>query len=199
MNVFIRSFRSVVMAGGLLLSSGLVMSSAMAATITYNFSGDISGSTPPSIVSGFFTVNQSDSNSNSNNGTYNVQNFQFAVNGNLLQTTGTSGVVNILNGTGSSSDIFSVTLNGPATYSFQLIGPNNLFTSDALPNPVPSLSSFAFNGSNLFISGFPSSPGSVATLTAVSLPAAVILFGVGIVALIGLGAGGLRNVRALQT
>ena len=36
------------------------------------------------------------------------------------------------------------------------------------------------------------------SLTAVPLPAGVVLFGVGLVALIGLGAGGLRNLRLPQ-
>lgn len=37
--------------------------------------------------------------------------------------------------------------------------------------------------------------GSITSLTAVPLPAAVILFGAGLVSLVGLGAGGLRNLR----
>ncbi len=37
--------------------------------------------------------------------------------------------------------------------------------------------------------------GSLAHLTAVPLPAAVILFGAGLISLVGLGAGGLRNLR----
>jgi hypothetical protein len=37
--------------------------------------------------------------------------------------------------------------------------------------------------------------GALASLTAVPLPAAVILFGAGLISLVGLGAGGLRNLR----
>lgn len=198
-NAFVRALQSLMMTGGLLLSSGVLVVPAMAAPITYNFSGDISGSAPPAIVSGSFTVNPTDNNPAPNIGTYNVQNFQFAVNGNFLQTTGNLGVVNITNGTGAPGgafDIFAVSLNGPAGYNFTLIGPSNLFTDTALPNPVPSLSSFSANNNFIFsVSGFPSSFGPVTALTAVPLSSAVILFGVGLVALIGFGAGGLRNVR----
>lgn len=37
--------------------------------------------------------------------------------------------------------------------------------------------------------------GSITSLTAVPLPAAVFLFGAGLISLVGLGAGGLRNLR----
>ena len=37
--------------------------------------------------------------------------------------------------------------------------------------------------------------GSISALTAVPLPAAVLLFGAGLISLVGLGAGGLRNLR----
>ncbi len=37
--------------------------------------------------------------------------------------------------------------------------------------------------------------GSISSLTAVPLPAAVLLFGAGLISLVGLGAGGLRNLR----
>lgn len=198
MYVFVSFLRCLGIVAGLLLPIGFVMSPAMAATITYNFTGDISGSIPPVIVSGFITVNQTDSNSNSNIGTYNVQDFRVAIGSNFLTMTGTSGVATIMNGTGalgSSQDLFSVVLNGPAVYDFQLIGPNNLFTGDALPNPVPSLSSFSNNRFHLFFSGFQPVDGTLTAMTAVPLPTAMILFGVGLVALIGLGTGGLRNVR----
>ena len=40
--------------------------------------------------------------------------------------------------------------------------------------------------------------GALNSLTAVPLPAAVLLFGAGLVSLVGLGAGGLRNLRGTQ-
>jgi hypothetical protein len=41
--------------------------------------------------------------------------------------------------------------------------------------------------------------GSITSLTAVPLPAAVLLFGAGLISLVGLGAGGLRNLRGTQS
>jgi hypothetical protein len=40
--------------------------------------------------------------------------------------------------------------------------------------------------------------GSITSLTAVPLPAAVFLFGAGLISLVGLGAGGLRNLRGAK-
>jgi hypothetical protein len=40
--------------------------------------------------------------------------------------------------------------------------------------------------------------GTIAHLTAVPLPTAVLLFGAGLISLVGLGAGGLRNLRGTQ-
>jgi hypothetical protein len=72
-----------------------------------------------------------------------------------------------------------------------------------LPSSVPSLSSFTnlnrfrlqfgpTNGANARVVG------QLTDLTAVPLPTSVILFGLGLVALVGLGAGGLRNIRVPQ-
>lgn len=76
-----------------------------------------------------------------------------------------------------------------------------LFTNTALQNP-PSLSSLTATRWRLM---FENSDGNVVTvrgalnsLTAVPLPAAVILFGAGLISLVGLGAGGLRNLRRPQ-
>lgn len=40
--------------------------------------------------------------------------------------------------------------------------------------------------------------GSISKLTAVPLPAGVVLFGIGLIALVGLGAGGMRNLRGAR-
>lgn len=73
-----------------------------------------------------------------------------------------------------------------------------LFSNTNLQNP-PSLSSLTSTRWRLM---FENSDGNVVTvrgalnsLTAVPLPAAVILFGAGLISLVGLGAGGLRNLR----
>jgi len=76
-----------------------------------------------------------------------------------------------------------------------------LFSNTDLQNP-PSLSSLTATRWRLM---FENSDGNVVTvrgalnsLTAVPLPAAVILFGAGLISLVGLGAGGLRNLRRPQ-
>lgn len=219
MNVFVRSLRSLGMVGGLLLLSGLVMSPAMAASVTYNFSGDVTGVNPqlasqfplppPSYaMSGSMTVNSSGSN-----GSYDIQAFHVSI-GSYTATMGTSGLVNIVNGSGGgpSADQFNVAVNAPhgdlvnymapSLFDIQLAGPGNIFTSNALPNPAPSLSSFTDLNQFRLVFGptidGKAVSGSLTALTAVPLPASVILFGVGLVALIGLGTGGLRNFRMPQ-
>ena len=213
---------------GLLLSSGLVMAPAMAATITYSFNGTVNqvGNqvtpatlfTPPSTMTGSITVNTTDQNGNANRGTYSIENFQVTFGGGYIASfvPGTSsGVVDIRNGNGMNpnADQFNVSVsaptgnivnfNAPRLFTIDLGGSKNIFSSDALPNPAPSIGSFT--GSHGFRIQFGSGnediravQGVLTSLTAVPLPAAVILFGAGLVALIGLGAGGLRNLRTPQ-
>ncbi|WHZ30304.1 MAG: hypothetical protein OJF51_005107 [Nitrospira sp.] len=224
MYIFVRFLRSLGMVAGLLLSSGFVMTPAMAALITYNFTGDVTGVrsqlssqfNTSQTLSGSVTLNtQPDTNPNANNGSYSIQGFQIMIGGYTAQMgTSTSGVVDIRNGSGggAGADRFNVTVNspdgnnvnflGPRLFDIQLRGPSNIFTSDALPSSVPSVSSFTNRNEFRLVFG-PEGAGRAVTgfltsLTAVPLPAAVILFGAGLVALIGLGAGGLRNLRAPQ-
>ncbi|MEO7861131.1 MAG: hypothetical protein ABIU05_11925 [Nitrospirales bacterium] len=72
------------------------------------------------------------------------------------------------------------------------------FNNTALQNP-PSLSSLTANRWRLIFENADGNlvrvQGSFNSLTAVPLPAAVILFGAGLISLVGLGAGGLRNLR----
>jgi len=95
--------------------------------------------------------------------------------------------------------------NPPAMpFSFDLrldrIG-GGLFADTSLQNP-PSLG--GMNNSTtgrwrLFFEDANGNPsvylGSISNLTAVPLPAAVLLFGAGLISLVGLGASGLRNLR----
>ena len=76
-----------------------------------------------------------------------------------------------------------------------------LFSNTNLQNP-PSFNSLTATRWRLI---FENSDGNVVTvrgalnsLTAVPLPAAVLLFGAGLISLVGLGAGGLRNLRGTQ-
>jgi len=100
-------------------------------------------------------------------------------------------------------DTFKVTLNGfsgstvngltPTTFEMELVNPNgNVFTNDHLPTTPPSLSSFASNQWRLVFSGVGNRvQGALTSL--VPLPAAVWLFGAGLIALVGLGSRGLAS------
>lgn len=104
----------------------------------------------------------------------------------------------INNGLGNT---FKVTLNGltgnpvnglsPAIFEIELINPSgSAFANDHLPTTPPSLSSFSSNQWRLVFSGVGNRvQGALTSL--VPLPAAVWLFGAGLIALIGLGSRGL--------
>lgn len=78
-----------------------------------------------------------------------------------------------------------------------------LFADTSLQDP-PSLASLGIPGGQgsarwrLFFEDAAENPvafvGSITSLTAVPLPAGVVLFGIGLISLVGLGAGGLRNL-----
>ena len=89
--------------------------------------------------------------------------------------------------------------NFPKLFDIRLLDGTATAFNSQYPTTVPSLSSFA--STNLWRLVFTPGGGVVQgkltsfTLTAVPLPAAVILFGAGLISLVGLGAGGLRNLR----
>jgi hypothetical protein len=97
------------------------------------------------------------------------------------------------------SSVTGGAINGvlPTSFQVSLTDPSgNAFSNLSLATTPPSLSSFAMNQWRLDFGGAGNYVvGSLAHLTAVPLPAAVILFGAGLISLVGLGAGGLRNLR----
>ncbi len=107
---------------------------------------------------------------------------------------------------GLVSEATGPNLNGFTPFRFDLrldrIG-GNLFSDTSLQDP-PSFTTLN-NSQNitgrwrLFFDDVDGNPavylGSIKSLTAVPLPAAVLLFGAGLISLVGLGAGGLRNLR----
>jgi hypothetical protein len=90
-----------------------------------------------------------------------------------------------------------VNLLDPKTFLFDLVKPSsNQFNGVLLPSTPPSVSSFATHTFRLVFGNGGDSRTVLMrldTLTAVPLPAAVILFGAGLVALVGLGAGSWRQ------
>lgn len=82
-------------------------------------------------------------------------------------------------------------------FRLELVDPSSgVFSNRALPMTPPSVSSFATNRWRLVFenaNGKARIRGVLTSLTAVPLPAAVILFGAGLVALAGLGVGSWRS------
>lgn len=109
-------------------------------------------------------------------------------------------VMQVINNPGLG-DRFLLTLNGftgntvngltPTSFELELTNPSgNVFSNDHLPTGPPSLSSFASNQWRLVFSGIGNRvQGALTSL--VPLPAAVWLFGAGLIALVGLGSRGL--------
>ncbi|TKB87801.1 MAG: PEP-CTERM sorting domain-containing protein [Nitrospira sp.] len=107
---------------------------------------------------------------------------------------------NILDVYGVHAVATGMVVNGLAVADFDLTLQDNshtAFNSDALPATPPSLNSFANRTLRLrFLTmngGLAHVQANVASLTAVPVPAAVLLFGTGLTALISLGAGSRRR------
>ena len=113
-------------------------------------------------------------------------------------STMTGGLIN-----GVRPTSFDWSLNNPfgtpsGTSSFNN---TDLVTSLNVLTTAPGLGSFKSNEWRLVFGNENDGSivkGSFGTLIATPLPAAAILFGVGLIALVGLGAGGLRNLREPQ-
>ena len=175
-------------------------------------------SDPGSTMTGTMIVDMADGTPGGLLGTYTILNINNLQIGSYNATFNSADgqTVTIRNGTGNGAgaDRFRVSAgvdgttvrNGsgtPREFTIDLRGPNNIFSSDALPDPAPSVGSFITR--NIFRLQFGNGNGDgravigqLTSLTAVPLPAGIVLFGVGLVALIGLGAGGLRNLRSSQ-
>ncbi len=214
-------WKRFILPTGLLLCGGLAASPALAGSITYNFSGNVTA--VDSLVSsrfnntmtmnGSMTVDMFDQDSlSASTGIYGVQAFTVTIGG-YTATAGPSPENNtiVLDIPVAGDGFFSimdringenVNFLGPRIFTMGLFGPSTLWGSDALPTPVPSVSSFATLNQFRLAFGPTGVPGAVSgvitSLTAVPLPAGVVLFGIGLISLVGLGAGGLRNLRGSQ-
>jgi hypothetical protein len=211
--------RGFILPAGLLLCSGMVAMPALAGSITYSFGGDVtavdslvsSRFNDSMTMSGLMTVDRVDHDASSSVGEYHIQSFTVTIGGYTV-TLGPSSIATTLifntspmvplDGFGSVMEGMNgdnVNFLGPRIFAMALLGPGNLFGSDVLPTSVPSVASFTtFNQFRLAFGpeGVPGVvSGVVTSLTAVPLPAAVLLFGAGLISLVGLGAGGLRNLR----
>jgi len=186
----------------MLLWASIAATPATAASITYSFSGEVtkvqnqlnppfSVKLSPTAMTGSMTVNTTDLNSNSKVGQYTITNFSLNVEGHTYGN-GSFQQVEIRNGL-PGQDQFNVAVVSPtglpvgtrvpSLFDIQLHGPSTIFNSDALPTTSPSISSFT--NKNLWRLEFqPRSKivsGIMTAMTVVPLPAAVILFGAGLV------------------
>ncbi len=189
---------------GSVLWGGLAVNPASAAPITYTFAGTVT--TVNSALSSQFDTTQTMSgavtmnDSVPGNGTYNTTAFTLNI-GSYQATQGSFGTMTIDNNHQLFHDAFylnqgvigSVGSYSPAYFEFDLQGPNTLFNSTALQVTPPSISAFSlFNQWRLVFTSGNTQVAVSGQLTAVPLPAAVMLFGTGFVALVGLGAGSWR-------
>lgn len=194
-----------------MLSGGLVV--AMAAPVTFSFVGDVTSVHPhlnstfntSQTLMGSYTFDPAtavDSNSNSNIGRYNgaVTNLNVTI-GSYTATLGNSGS-NFIEIRNLASERYEVRapLTGPLLpgefsplrFRIELINGTGAFSSDALTATPPSLNAFVTERFRLVFedgNGTARVRGVLTNLTLVPLPAAVLLFGAGLIALVGLGAG----------
>lgn len=206
---------------GLLCAMLVTPNHSQAASISFNFSGSVGdvfggvftpqgfgadGFTTALPVSGGASINTlaTDVIAGSNIGRYNntVQDFSVSVGTYFATFAPGNSFVRVTNSApGAGSDIYELRVNGlfgsavngfaPSSFLLELTDPSGTaFSSDALPGVPPSLSSFARSEFRLlFGSATTRVQGALTSL--VPLPAAVWLFGAGLVALVGLGSRGL--------
>jgi hypothetical protein len=181
----------------------------MAAPVTFNFTGTVNQHISTTPLSGSFTFDPDplvnpDLNANAGIGRYSNAITALSVNlgafSGVLDSAGNN-VIRIVNtasldafdvraplvGSVGENIFFRITLKDPS---------GTAFNNDHLPTTPPSLGDFVKDRYRLVFedgNGTARVSGSLTSLTTVPLPAAVILFGAGLVALIGLGAGTWRK------
>lgn len=200
-----------------LLLSG---NTAHAALVTYSFTGGVSQVNSPllstmngmSPVSGTFQFDNSPAVGGNYPGV--VTNMTLNIGGYTSSFAPGANAVTILQnidlGDGFPGDRWRLVtaatglpVNGysPFRFDLNLDREGSLFTNTDMQNP-PSLSSLTGSRWRLIFENANGNlvrvQGGLNSLTAVPLPAAVILFGAGLISLVGLGAGGLRNLRRPQ-
>lgn len=216
-----RTVRTMIGLGaGLLCALLMAPDRGQAASISFNFSGSVGdvfggvftphgfgadGFTTALPVSGGASINTlaTDSNAASNVGRYNaIQDFSVSVGTYFATYAPGNSFVRVTNSApGAGSDIYELRVNGlfgsavngftPSSFLLELTDPSGTaFSSDALPAGAPSLSSFARSEFRLLF-GSASTRVQGALTSLVPLPAAVWLFGAGLIALVGLGSRGL--------
>jgi hypothetical protein len=173
----------------------------------------VNGQNPPTMSASMTVESTPDLDTNPNNifGEYKITSFNLHIDNSNLggynATTGSFNQLEIRDGT-PGQDQLNVAVTAPNGDPVGAREPNlffiklhssdtDTFASDALPTTAPGIDSFdlknqwrlVFEPGGKAVSGFI----SAMSITAVPLPAAVILFGAGLIALVGLGAGSWRK------
>jgi hypothetical protein len=198
-----------------LLLSG---NAAHAAVVTYSFTGSVSQVNGPLVsMSGPVNMTSGVLGSLQFNNTPSIGNYPGVVTNMTLAIGGyTSSFIPGMNAIKVSNNVDLKGINGnkwklvtaatglplnsykPFRFNLQLDKEGGMFANTDLQYP-PSLASLTGNRWRLIFENTGENlvrvQGALNTLTAVPLPAAVLLFGAGLISLVGLGAGGLRNLR----
>jgi hypothetical protein len=223
-----RLMKTVGLGASLLCALLAVPDRSQAASIPFSFSGSVGNVfggvfTPQGFGADGFTTalpmsagvtynsNSSDANSGANIGRYNnaIQDFSVSIGTYFATFAPGNSFIRVTNSpAGTGSDIYELRVNGllgtpvngftPTSFLLELTDPSGTaFSSDALPG-IPSLSSFASSQFRL-IFGTASTRVQGALTSLVPLPAAVWLFGAGLIALVGLGSRGLAAGKGSAT
>lgn len=220
MNHMHKFFLKLGFTASLLLLASIVITPANAASITFNFTGIVTGvgaqlgttgdtTFSGQTLSGSYTFNSATAGVGGGTiMTYNGTISNLVVNIGSYSATLGAGVPNFIQVTNLPTlDSYTMqapftgsTVNGrtPQYFAIELADPTHTaFTNVLLPTTPPNLGAFATKDFRLVFNGGPVATvsGVLTSLTAVPLPAAVILFGAGLIALVGLGAGSWRQKK----
>ena len=189
-----------------LFLGGLLANPATAALVTFSFTGTVTntggnlGASPlgggiPISLSGSYTFdsgipNSGDARFSVYPGTMSTMRFQVGPHNGVDGVSAPAGDGYMVASSSSGAN------RTPVAFALDRTGSTGAFSNTSLPTTPPSLASFAsppiFRVH--FAGGLQSiARGTLDSLTAVPLPAAVILFGAGFIALVGLGAGNWRQ------
>lgn len=208
--------RALILPVAAVCAFSVPITAAQAALVTYSFTGSFDDPASPLLVSGSF---QFESTTIGSSGVYNGAIKAFTLKfGPLGAPIYESSFIPGANAVTISQDIPTIgadtidrwalvsaatgrDLSGFTPLSFDLrfdVMNGNLSTNLQDPPSLGSLNGGSASWRLLFenVNRKPAAYlGSINTLTAVPLPAAVLLFGAGLISLVGLGAGGSRNLR----
>lgn len=202
----------LAMIGAGLLTFALPGAPASAALLQFSFQGDVSsvaGALQPTLdnthkLSGFFTIESTTSGTPAGANTTQYTN----IFKNMTLSLGPLGGPAVMTAAlGSADNSLTVKTTGGPLVQYTALGPltgssvnsrfpvSFEFDGNANTSSPPGIGSFVSNQWRIVFSGTgnPKVIGTLTSLTAVPLPAAVVLFGAGLVALAGLGAGSRRQ------